>query len=109
MCDGGNPEDELAYGNHPSVSDHRDEISYRIISDVVIGHALVFDAKCIREILRLRVFPLGNVEEPKFRIVHDLTLAVGTTVRSSVDFTQASECRLRPVVHDFLSRVLYVR
>ena len=113
MCDGGNLEAELAYGNRPSVIAHRDEITDTLISDVVLGRALAFDVKYIREILDLRVSPLGVVEEPRFRIIHDLTFAAGATVRSSVNddtyFTQAQECGLGHVLHDIISRVLYLR
>ena len=63
--DGGNLAAELAYGNHPSVYNHRCAIFDKIVSDVVLGRAIVFDAQFIREILGVRVSPLGVVEEPK--------------------------------------------
>ena len=61
MCDGGNLEAELAYGNRPSVIAHRDEITDKLISDVVLGRALAFDVKYIREILDLRVLSLIHI------------------------------------------------
>ena len=113
MCDGDNLDAEMTYGNHPSVKAHRDEITDKIIPAVVLGRALVFDVKIIRKILGLRVSPLGVVEEPKFRSIHDLTFAAVTTIRSSVnddtDFAQAPERSMWKVLHDILSQVLYLR
>ena len=106
VCDGVNLDAELAYGNHPSVNAQRDKITDKIISDVALGRALVFDVKFIQEIWGLRVSPCGEVEKPKFRIIHDLNFAAGTTSRSSVkddtDFAQAPERRLGHVLHDIL-------
>ena len=58
----------------------------------------------------LRLVWLNN---PRFSIIHDLSLAAEAEVRSSVDgdtdFAQAPECRLGHVLFDVLSRVLYLR
>lgn len=111
--DGGNIEAELAYGNQSSVAPHSSKILEKTISDVVLGRALVFDVKFIREILGVRVSPLGVVDEPKFRIIHDLTFSAGAEVRSSVnsdtDFSQAPECLLGHVLRNILSRILSLR
>ena len=52
------------------------------------------------------------LKNPKFSIIHDLTLAAGAEVRSGVngdtDFAQAPVCRLGHVLFDVLSRVLYL-
>ena len=108
---GGNLDEELAYRNHPSVRAHTDRIAEKIISDVVLGRAIVFDIKFVREVLGLRVSPLGVVEEPKFRIIHDLTFASArrSSVNDDTDFTQAPECRLGHVLTDILRRILFLR
>lgn len=53
------------------------------------------------------------MEEPKFRIIHDLTFAAGAKVRSSVngdtDFDQAPECLLGHVLSGILSRIAFLR
>lgn len=98
VAPGGCLGDEIKYGNHPSTANHAAFNTEKIISDVVLGRALVFDAQLIREILGLRVSPLGVVEEPKFRIIHDLTFAAGMRLRTSVNgdtgFGCAPECML---------------
>ena len=108
LRDGGNLDAELAYGNHPSGNAHRDAISDNIIA-YVLGLALVFDVKYIPEIMGLCVSPLGVVEEPKFRTIHELTSAAGTTIPSSLnddtDFAEVPECRLGHVLHEIQSRV----
>ena len=65
LGDGGSLAAELAYGNNPSVNNHRGAIVDKIISGVVLGRAIVSDAQLIHEILGVRVSPLGLVEEPK--------------------------------------------
>ncbi|CAB1096713.1 unnamed protein product [Ectocarpus sp. CCAP 1310/34] len=49
------------------------QIIDKIVSDVTLGRALVFDVQFIRESLGVRVSPLGVVDDPKFRIIHDRT------------------------------------
>lgn len=113
VAGGGDLEAELAYGNHPSILKHTEKIVAKIASDVVLGRALVFDVKFISEVLGVRVSPLGVVEEPKFRIIHDLTFAAGARVRSSVngdtDFARAPECLLGHVLFEILSRIIFLR
>ncbi|CAN0232180.1 unnamed protein product [Scytosiphon promiscuus] len=58
---------EVAYGNHPSILPQSDKITDKIVSDVVLGRALVFDIQS-REVLGWRVSLLGVVED-KFRII----------------------------------------
>ncbi len=81
------------------------------MSDVFLGHALVFDVNYIRDILGLRVSPLGVVPEPKFRIIHGLTFAAAgrTSVNADTDFSCAPECLLGHVLFDILSRILFLR
>ena len=93
------------------------------MSDVVLGRALVFDVRFLHEISGLRVSPLGVVEEPKFRIIHDLTFAAArrfataqrlevsrrTSVNADTDFDRAPECLLGHVLFDILSRILFLR
>jgi len=107
---GGCLTDEMAYGNHSSARAHTQQIVDKIVSDVILGRALVFDVAFIREILGLRVSPLGVVEEPKFRIVHDLTFAAAgrTSVNADTDFAQAPECLLGHVLFDILSRIVFL-
>lgn len=61
----------------------------------------------------MRVSPLGVVEEPRFRTIHDLTFAAGPRVRSSVNtdsnFEQVPECMMGHVLSDIVSRVLFLR
>ena len=108
---GGCLEAEVAYGNHSSISAHTSKIMDKIVSDVTLGRALVFDTRFIHEILGLRVSPLGVVEEPKFRIIHDLTFAAAgrTSVNADTDFGRAPECLLGHVLFDILSRILFLR
>ena len=108
---GGCLEAEVAYGNHSSILAHKPKIMDKIVSDVVLGRALVFDVQFIREILGLRVSPVGVVEEPKFRIIHDLTFAAAgrTSVNADTDFDRAPECLLGHVLFDILSRILFLR
>lgn len=110
---GGHLEAELAYGNHSSALPHVRKITEKIVSDVILGRALVFDVQFIREISGVRVSPLGVVEEPKFHIIHDLTFSAGAEIRSSVnsdtDFDQAPECLLGHVLFDILSRILFMQ
>lgn len=77
----------------------------------MLGRAVVFDAKFIREILGVRVSPLGVVDEPKFRIIHDLTFASASrsSVNHDTDFSQAPECLLGHVLTDIVKRVLFLR
>ena len=70
----GNLTAELAYGNHPSVAPHAVDVHQKICADVVHGRALVFKLSSASDIPGLRVSPLAVVLEPKFRIIHDLTL-----------------------------------
>ena len=81
------------------------------MSDVLLGRAVVFDAELIREVQGVRVSPLGVVDEPKFRIIHDLTFTAGTrsSVNGDTDFSQAPECLLGHVLTDILKRILYLR
>ena len=109
MCAGGNLDAKLAYVNHASVNAHRDEITDKIISDVVLGRSLMFDVKYIGDILGLRVSLLGVVEEPELIIIHDLAFDASTTIRSSAhdetDFAQVPECKLGHVLHKQLHGV----
>lgn len=93
---GGCLEAEVAHGNHSSILAHTSKIMDKIVSDVMLGRALVFDTQFINEILdlNLRVSPFGVVEEPKFRIIHDLTFAAEgrTSVIADTDFGRAPEC-----------------
>ena len=68
VAPGGDLDAELSYGNHPSVLPHQQQIREKIVSDVLLGRAVVFDAEFIREVQGVRVSPSGVVDEPKFRI-----------------------------------------
>ena len=59
---------DRAYGDHSSIRAHTTESPEKIVSDVVLERALVFDVSFLHEISGLRVSPLGVVEEPKFEI-----------------------------------------
>ena len=111
VATGGCLEQEVAYGNHSSITSHTHKIMDEIVSDVVLGRALVFDVRFINDILGLRVSPLGVVEEPKFRIIHDLTFAAAgcTSVNADTDFNRAPECLLGHVLFDILSRIMFLR
>ena len=111
VAPGGGLDAELSYGNHPCVLPHLQQILEKIVSDVLLGRAVVFDAEFIREVQGVRVSPLGVVDKPKFRIIHDLTFAAGTrsSVNEDTDFSQAPECLLGHVLTDILKRVLYLR
>lgn len=120
--DGGCLRDELAYGNHSGILPHTTPILDKIVSDVVVGRALVFDINFVHEILGLRVSPLGVVQEPKFRIIHYLTFAAArrsatakvagacrTRVNADTDFGRAPECLLGHVLLEILMRILFLR
>lgn len=74
--------------------------------------ALELDARFVREILGVRVSPLDVVDYPKFRIIHDLTFAVGprdcSSVNDETDLEQAPKCALGHVLTEILSRVLFL-
>ena len=111
VAPGGDLDAELSYGNHPSVLPRQQQIREKIVADVLLGQAVVSDAEFIREVQGVRVSPLGVVDEPKFRIIHDLTFTAGTrsSVNGDTDFSQAPECLLGHVLTDILKRILYLR
>ena len=109
---GGDLHAELSYGNHRSAGSHCDAIYEELVYDVIHGRALVFDRCFAREIAGLRVAPLGVVEEPKFRIIHDLSSSQSsksTSVNEDTDFSCAPPCELGHVIWDVLLRVMYLR
>lgn len=77
------------------------QITDKIVSDVTLGRALVLDVRFIRASLGLRASPLGIVDEPKYRIVHDLTLRLLRYVPASMRILivgRAPECVLGHVL-----------
>ena len=112
VAQGGHLSEEVEYGNHSGVRGHAEEVAKKVVTDVVTGRALVFNANFIEEIQGIRLSPLSVVEEPKFRIIHDLTFA-GSGNRSSVnedtEFDCAPKCELGHVLRDVSLRVLYLR
>ena len=64
------------------------------------------------DIRGLRVSPLAVVLKPKFRIIHDLTLARAgghPSVNDDTYFSSAPSCELGHVLQDVLLRVLLLR
>lgn len=59
---GGNLVEEFKYDNHLGVRYHAEVIAKKVVADVVAGRALVFNAKFVQEILRIRLYPLSVVK-----------------------------------------------
>ena len=78
---GGNLIEELEYGNHPGVRDHTEVKAKNVVADVVKGRPLVFNAKDVQEIRGICISSLSVVEEPKLRIIRDLTFAGHGTIK----------------------------
>ena len=109
---GGDLTAEIAYGNHPGISQHDVAIHEKICEDVVYGRALVFDLHFAGKILGLCISPLSVVLEPKFRISHDITFARAggrTSVSSDTDFDSAPPSELGHVLREVLLRVMFLR
>ena len=109
---GGDLHAELLYENHPSSGLHSSPIHEKIVSDVIDGRAIVFKRQFAHDIIGFRVSPLGVVEQPKLRIIHDLTFdgsGSRTSVNIDTDFDCAPSCELGHVLRDVLTRVLYLR
>ena len=103
---------ELAYGNHPSVAPHAVAVHQKICADVVHGRALVLKLSSASDIQGLRVSPWAVVLKPKFRTVHNLTVARAgghSSVNDDTDFSSALSCELGDVLRDVLLRALFLR
>ena len=83
---GGNLPTDLDYGSHPSALPPEGAILEKVCAELSFGRALVFDLGLAAANCGLRISPLAVVLEPKFRIVHDLTLErVGEWTRANKD------------------------
>ena len=67
--------DEVDHGNHPSVRGHAHDTAKKVVTGVIAGRTPVFNQNFVHEIHGIRLSPLGVVEEPKLRIIYDLTFA----------------------------------
>lgn len=71
---GGDPRDEMAYGNRLSMQTYEGEVLRKAIADVAIRRAMVFKVEEVDRIERLRISPMRLMEETqKNWTVHDLT------------------------------------
>ena len=112
VAPGGDLQEKVAYGNHPSSESHTGAIRAKSVQDVVNGRALAFKRSSVSDFRGLRVSPLGAVEGRKLRIIHDLTFS-GDVYRSSVnndtDFSAAPPCELGRVFGGVCRRIMYLR
>ena len=51
----------MEYGSHPSVRGHADDIVKKVVTNMIMGRALVFNAYFINEIQGIRLSLLGVV------------------------------------------------
>ena len=73
---GGNPERELAYGNHGSARKHVAEVWENAVGDAKKGRAIVMPVRAARSVRSLQINHVGAVgEKGKRRIVHDSTFS----------------------------------
>lgn len=66
VAHGGDQTAELAYGNHSSAWYHMELTRDKLVQDVVLGRAVVFERSSTADIRGLRASPVGVVSEPKF-------------------------------------------
>lgn len=58
----GNLKNGLAFGNHGSVAKYGGEVRTKVATEVALGRAIVFPVTQAKEIVELRISPIGVVE-----------------------------------------------
>lgn len=56
---------ELAYGNHRNAVNYGGEVLVKAAVDVALGRAIVFSITRAKDIVYLRIYPIGVVEKEK--------------------------------------------